>query len=519
MNKIIRVLTIIFFVAIGISLFIKVLSVWGNNFPFTYDQGRDLIDIRQMIVTQKPRLVGPTTSINGVLLGPSYYYFLILPFLFFSGNPIAIVMWQIVWYQIAVLIFWFVLKNKSLLQANIVGITLSLLPIGFYTARYFWNANAMPIFTILFLASLVFAQKKGTLKKSFLVGLLSGISLQIEAAFGILFFPLAFIYSIFKRLSNKHILSLFVGFFITLIPQILFEFRHGFIMTQTLIAEFSGKEEILGVKYSFMERLPERWLRFINTIRDTNHIPFEILSLIYPALMIVGISHIFSKKKSENINDLSIISILFIIVSCVFFLLFPMQIKAWYTLGLVVPATTLIASILERIFSKNNIGIILVIVFLFLTFSNTLKAHIQFLEENFLMPSDNPSSLKNEMTTVDWIYKEANGQGFNVYSFLPSVYDFQYQYVFWWHGTKSYGYQPQDISYLPNQPEYILNSDMAWKKRRPTSESNLTFLIIENGQVDPLRLQSWLKSFSNLCMVKRQEFLWRSEIRVLSQCN
>src|SRR5688500_6304605 len=44
------------------------------------------------------------------------------------------------------------------------------------------------------------------------------------------------------------------------------------------------------------------------------------------------------------------------------------------------------------------------------------------------------SFLRNELAAIDLVYKKADGKNFKVYTYMPSVYDFPYQYLFWWHG-------------------------------------------------------------------------------------
>jgi hypothetical protein len=91
---------ILFLVILLASTVLKIMEVANYNFPFTTDQGRDMVDMRHMVVTHTPRLVGPTTSINGVLLGPFWYYFNLTPFIIGGGNPAFVVYWQILWYQL-----------------------------------------------------------------------------------------------------------------------------------------------------------------------------------------------------------------------------------------------------------------------------------------------------------------------------------------------------------------------------------------------------------------------------------
>ncbi len=503
----------------AISLLIKILSVWGNNIPITYDQGRDLVDLRQMIVTHTPRLVGPTTSINGVLLGPFYYYFLLLPFIIFGGNPMALMFWQIIWFQISVVLLWLVLRKKSRVLANVVGILLSLLPTGFYTARYFWNANVMPIFTILFIAALIYLLEKRTLKRSFLVGFISGLSLQIEAAFGIIFFPFALVYLLFKRFPIKKLLALFIGFLITLLPQVLFELRHGFIMTKILFDQVTGRGDMLGTKLSLSERLTERGKLLIDIVRNTSHIPMEVLNIIYPSLIIFGIIYILKKKKNIFSDTAITISLFLFVFSCVFYLIFPMQVKGWYILSLTIPLVIFFAVIFEKIYIINSFGKLLVFLVILFTITNTLKAHYEYLRNNLQKPSNDPSSLINEIQAVDWVYQEANGEAFKTYSYLPAIYDYSFQYLFWWYGTKEYGYQPEEISYLPNQPIYIQNGELAWTKKKTTKEGTPVFLIIQGDSEHSERFDLWMGNFSKLCQVKEKVIIDSLKVSKLSSCS
>ena len=279
--------TALFFVSILLSSYIKIASVAGNNFAFTIDQGRDLVDVRHMVVFQSPRLVGPTTSINGVLLGPFYYYFITIPFILFSGSPAAIVYWQIFWFQLSVIVLWLVLKQKSKLLADITGTLLLLSPMGFYTARYFWNANAMPIFVILFVAFLlksIWSTKQIWL---ILLGLLIGFSLQVEAAFGVIFVPFSVIFLLLNRKTVKNLLVLLFSFLLTIVPQILFEFRHSFVMSKTLIAGLTGTSDILGKKLLFAQKFIQRGQVYAGAIRETNHIQYNLLLSLFVISLLV----------------------------------------------------------------------------------------------------------------------------------------------------------------------------------------------------------------------------------------
>ena len=503
-----------------VSTVIKVIAVKGNNFPFTMDQGRDMTDIRQMVVTHTPRLVGPTTSINGVLLGPFWYYFNLIPFLLFGGSPSAIVYWQILWFQLSVLLLYFVLQKQSRSLAFFTSALLLLAPFGFNTARYFWNANSMPIFTILFFASIVWSNSSANKYTRLLVGLLAGLSMQIEAAFGVLFFPFLFVYYLFSREKIKNIFWSGLGFAITLIPQVLFELRHGFIMTKIFLSEFTGKGEMLGEKISFSEKLAQRGEHLVDIVRHTNHLP-ENLVFIFTALTFVFVLW-FLLSRSIKKTDKKIPSLVFafFVFAAVFYLIFPQKLKIWYTLGLSVPIIMIDAVFLSFIFrSRRRLLRLAALLVIAATLFFSVKAQNDYFSIMYRLSGNNPSNLQNEIAAVDWVYQKAAGRGFSVYSYLPSVYDYPYQHVFWWYGTQEYAYQPSDISYLPNQPEYILRGNLAWSKKRQSGNDQLTFLIIERESEIPQRQQEWLGHFSKLCVSQQYTFPWNTEVRMLSVCH
>ena len=503
-----------------ISTVIKVISVKGYNFPFTMDQGRDMTDIRQMIVTHTPRLVGPTTSINGVLLGPFWYYFNLPPFLVFGGNPAAIVYWQIFWFQLSCLLLFLVLRKKSPTLGFFTASILLLSPVGFNTARYFWNANSMPIFTILFFTTLFWANSSKFKYSSFIVGVVAGISMQVEAAFGTLFFPFLILYYLFTRQKFKKIFLSGVGFFVTLIPQILFEFRHGFIMTKIFLTEFTGKGDMLGTKTTFSARLAQRGDYLLNIVRQTNHLNDKVVIIFTAIAFLTLIYLLIFKKLNKTIKEFSTVTIIFIVFTVIFYLIFPQQLKNWYTLGFSVPIIFVDAIFLQTLFGSKQIFVkSLPIIFIVATLCFSLKAQFEYIENISRYPSNDPSNLQNEITAADWVYHEAAGQGFSLYSYLPSVYDYPYQQLFWWYGTQKYGYQPTDVAYLPNQPEYIKNGTLAWTKKKPLDSEQLTFLIVERDPEMPQRQQAWLGHFSTLCVIKKQLFSWQTEVLMLSQCH
>ena len=60
-------------VVLILGLFVRVYRA-GDLMGFYYDQGRDALVIWKLMHEGKPFLIGPVTGLQGIFLGPFYYY-------------------------------------------------------------------------------------------------------------------------------------------------------------------------------------------------------------------------------------------------------------------------------------------------------------------------------------------------------------------------------------------------------------------------------------------------------------
>jgi len=494
------------------------MPVLNYNFPFTMDQSRDMLDIRQIVVSLHPTLIGPTTSINGVFLGPFYYYFNVIPYFLSGGDPASLVYWNILWYSIAPLAIFFAFYKKDKILSLALSSIFLMSTAFFYSARYFWSANPMPYVTTFYFLSLLLFIFKRDKKSSFLSGLIAGLSMQFEAAFGILFFPFLLVYSLFKKIPLKTIFPSFVGFFITLIPQILFEFRHGFIMSKTFISEVSGKSQILGEKLSFLEAQVSHIKSFI----EFGNGAFTISDFISRILLVFAIAYLIInfKKLNELRREVFLTAILFLFFGLIFYSWYLHPLKGWYLLGLRIPYFLILAVFITEISTLRNLLLKAAILgFFVFSFVNTFIIHSQYIPENESVRSGDKSNLRNEIEAIDWVYTKAQTQGFKAYNYIPSVYDFPYQYLYWWYGTNKYGYQPETVTYLDNVPEYIKDNDQFYTKKKSAGDDPLVFLIYEKDDERPERLKAWLGSFTHLCSTQKQDYSWGTTVELRKKCN
>lgn len=503
-----------------INLLINIAAVLNYNIPFATDQGRDMLALRDIAVGRHVTLIGPTTSINGVFLGPFFYYFNLIPFILGRGDPTAQVIWQILFYALAGLSFWLANYRTNRIFALILSSMFLLCPAFFSISRVAFSAYPMPIFTSFLFIILVSFLEKGDGFKAVLIGLLSGIVLQIEAALGFIFFPFVLIVFLLNKSKPKYVSLYFLGFFLTLLFQITFELKHNFIMTHTLINEVIGKTAILGEKINLYQTILVHFEEFYQRLDGILQFPLIGTGLIFALAVIFLSLRCYKNKINSTLRYYFIIAIIFIVLSYVFYLFYHYPLKAWFLDGLLVPLLVILAAFFSEIFTvKNFLPKVAVTVLLLFSFISTLVVQTQVIQNGLSQRSDDRSNLRNEMEAVDYVYKETDNQAFKVFSYLPSVYDYPYQYIFWWYGTRKYGYQPDTISYLPDVPEYIDNNLKYLTKRKSIQGSTYpVFLIIEKDYAFPVRQAAWLGNFTNLCLVKSYIFPWQTQVQERIAC-
>ncbi len=515
-----RLIAVIMIIVLIITTVFRVMAVSNYNFAVTHDQARDFLEVASIVIGHRPALVGPTTSINGVFLGPFLYYFLIIPFILGAGDPQWMVFWQIFWYQLAGVALFGILKKRPWLALMTSSLFL-LMPVGFLVNRYYWSANLMPAVIAWWLIALLITLSKPTNVRLLVLGLITGIPLQAEAALGILIFPFTWLYLRSKRYKFNQLGLLTIGFGLTLMPQFLYELRHHFSQTQVLIREFTGQAPILGQRLTFGQRLVNRWQILLQLIRNTNHVYWWVVF----GLFLASLAFLLERyRKLSNLSlSLTRISLGLLLLSGMFYLLFPQALKTWYLHGLTIPLMIVTAVAAAEIAAFRQVGVKIIPLFLLgLTLVFTIKEQAKYIRVAQEFKNQDPGNLYNEMQVVDWVYKQAQGRGFRVYDYRPEIYDYPNQYVFWWYGTEKYGYQPETITYADNVPAYVKSADKLWNQTTPpqpdTSTPQLVFLILDPDPKHPRRQQAWLDKFNHLCTATEHQFDWKTRVDFRHLC-
>lgn len=221
---------------------------------FTYDQARDYLIIKKMIVDGKFTLVGPTVLTPGVFLPPFYYYSLI-PFLWlFNFRLIGPDLYTAFLGIGAILVFYLLVKdlfgkNSALLSSLIFSAN----PYLIQVSRHAWNPNTIYFYTLLF----ALAFERYILKKRniYLVVAAFCFSWTLNLHYTVsAFIPLlSFLY--FRELKtnklSKYFLISAAVFVLFVSPIFLFEIRHNFPNTKGVL-NFLIKQDARGNPQSFV---------------------------------------------------------------------------------------------------------------------------------------------------------------------------------------------------------------------------------------------------------------------------
>lgn len=470
---------------LALGIFVRVYRV--NIFlEFFYDQGRDAMTIRDFLYFGEPFLLGPVTGLAGIFLGPLYYY-LITPFYFLGGgNPV----WPAVFVNLLgagalPMVYYLGWKFHSRAVGVIALVISSFSYYMVIAGRWFSNPTPILLTSVLLLFALWQLLQDKSKNWWIAVVLLVGMSLQFESASAFYYLPIVGIFFLWRYFDKRKSANSFPDiktfviavcvFLLTLLPQIVFNFRHDNLLLNNFLHLFrDGESFSLKINEVFWERLTYFQSVYYSKIFPGNY-PVQVLFAQLSALgILIGLKSLWKKKVLPLL-------FLFLLTPMVGYILFQGNfgnIYDYYMTGYYLPLI-LFFSLGLGVLWKYDSGKLLVASFIFL-FAGTNYS----LLANYFDPSAvrrTSITLKNQNDAVDWIFADARDLGitdFNVHVYVPPVIPYTYDYLLWYRGKTQCGeslcgfVQDKDTEYL-----YTLFEEDS------THQDRLDIWMVEQGAI------------------------------------
>jgi 4-amino-4-deoxy-L-arabinose transferase-like glycosyltransferase len=456
-----------------VSLFLRLFKL-NQLLGFWYDQGRDALVIWRFFHEGKFFLIGPVTGIEGIFLGP-FYYWLLTPLYFLGGGSPVFVAAILGWLSTlgVVLIY---LMGKEVFGREVDLIAAILFGISYYIvtfSRWLANPQPLPLFSLLLIFCLLKIYQ-GKEKLWLLLGLLTGLALQLEAAGAIFFLPAIFCVVIWRRKAIKSwrlILFGFLIFLITLLPQLIFNFRHQGILFE-VFRKFLTQQKAFRI--SIWEILQSRLSTYYDVFFDKLFVGWGS-GKFFSANFFGVLLFFFREKLFGDKKNILWLGLLTPLLGFLFYQGNFGYVWDYYFAGVLLIFLLLFASALGYLWKSGKLGKIIGLSFLtcFLLINGQRLA--------IYYKTGIGITLRSQLWAIDWIYKDAQKENFNIDVYVPPVIPYAYDYLFKWYGKDKYHFEPVE------------------------NQVPLLYTLYEKDSEHPTLLADWVRRQEGIGLVIREE--------------
>ena len=414
----------ILIVIVLIGLFLRVWQ-FAEFHAFDYDQDLYSLIVKNILVDQHIRLIGQMTSVDGVFIGPLYYYLLVPFFALFKMDPLSAVIPSTLIGILTIISIYWVFSKLFNEKVGLIGsfIYATSISMAFFD-RWIVPTQPTVLWSVWYLY-LLFSMLEGNQKAIILVGILLGLIWHIHIAFLplVLLIPIAILLARKKTFVPKY---LFLGsflFFFLISPLLIFELKHGFGQTRGFLQALSEERSqtsganrltmVLGGGSAALSR-PFRFNGSFNLIIPTYLV---FLSL----LLFLIIRRLINKKQS------------FIVISWILIMLLSQQASKRATSDYYFNSMMILSILLNSLFlyflSKSRIGLnfLYSILTLFFLINFVILAKMPSLNNGYKVKKNIISYIKK-----DSIKNKYSCYGINYIAGLGT--DGGFRYLSWLYG-------------------------------------------------------------------------------------
>lgn len=437
--NILKVVFVMFF----ISLFVRFLY-FPSNIYFGYDQARDGFAALN-ILSGDLKIIGPTTTFQGLNHGVLYWYILAPFYLLAHGNPEIPSMALRIFNGLGVLLIFYISKilfgkKEALIAAFLFAFSFEQTQFAIYMGNPALGVLSVTLM-YLGLALVIFKKTWIGLPLAFL-GL--GASIQFQFALFYLAVPLFLTILMFRQNFLKlpvktwvfGVLTLFISLFSFILAEFKYDFR-AFHALINLTQQTSGKSiaNILNTYFYTLNKMVSFNLSGSLSINSGILILLLILFLI------------FIKNRSFQ-KELIFLGIWFFSLFIIFLINGGVEnsqnaIPLYYpNVGVSVSLLIFSAFLIGQIFSKSKTVALFVIGLIMLSNLNMIN---QFNPKGTILEINAQPEmlLQDEIRILDYVYNDASGKPFAVKAItMPLDINTTWSYLFEWYGKEKFKYLP-----------------------------------------------------------------------------
>lgn len=409
-----------------------------GNIYFGFDQARDAFAVKE-ILNGNLKLIGPSTSMEGLFHGPLYYYIFTPFYLFSSGDPISVALFLRIFNSLG--IFLAFAAGLIIFGWEVGIISAFLFAISFEQSQYaiFINHPALADLSVVLIylgfALLIFKKKNWGL----VVGMFGlGLSIAFEMIEIYQIFSVFLLLILFrKKVLAQNLKTYFYSLVALLLPLasfIIAEIKYDFRSLRVVLHFLNN----FSSDPPFLNLINHLNLLLTRSIHD-NLISNEIF--IGPLIIFIGICFTYFLKIKKYRNKLLFILIWFL-SGFLPYLKDTSTIPIYfYQAGTSIALLVFVAFLIKKITNSNKIFYLLLLIPLI---SNIYL--ITLLNPKGSIESINVQTgmlLKDEKEAVDYIYNQARGKDFTINALtMPLNIDTTWSYLFEWYGQREYHYLP-----------------------------------------------------------------------------
>lgn len=411
-----------------VSLPIKLQGILKGYFAFTYDQGRDFIEVSK-ILGGNLTLIGPTTGIHGIFYGPWWYYFL-APILFFAkGDPkIVAVVFGLISIATLVALYLLTLKiigNKliSLLVILIVSASSS-----WIVLTLIWSPTLTTILLVFYFMILLGISKSPTRINFFIYGVVLMLIADTSASFTAFIVPFSLIITplVFRNiLLRKELVFSYLGVLVVASPRIMFEIKNKFLMSKTFLS-FLNEPKVYGPTTQIQERIVFRANDYLEMFSELFAKNSKSVSILILFALIIVLTMILRTRKLRTLisNDfLFKYTTLLTLATFVYFVLYPDNVWRYYLVGVPIAILVLFSFFLKYLLKILRTQIVVLCIIALLVFNIQPKL---FIFDNKWQGSG--ADYVNQVRVLDYI-SEQNPRNYTIQFFTSSMIDYPFMYL------------------------------------------------------------------------------------------